>query len=178
MTFPEAVALMIGVGILMLGLMWLGWRGRQRRSAPLVGALPTAPESLGDQLVANVPGIYVSSTTHGDWLDRVAAQDLGYRSTAIARVFEHGVLIERAGARDVYIPVDQLINVSLTNGIAGKVLGTDAIVLIEWHVGAKYADEETLLDTGFKPDSKHDRALLVDAISKIIPSTPQVKESK
>lgn len=178
MTTAQSVGAMIAFALILLALMWLGWRGRQRRSAPLVGALPAAPSELGEALVENIDGIYVSSTTHGDWLDRIAAQDLGFRSAGVVSVHAEGILIERQGARDVYIPADQLKSVSQAAGMAGKFVGGEGITVIEWSVGAKYSDSETLLDTGFKTTRKQDRALLVDAITRIIPSQPQVKESK
>lgn len=178
MSTPQSVGVLAAFALLLLAMMWLGWRGRQRRTAPLVGALPTAPAELGEAIVANIEGIYVSTTTHGDWLDRIAAQDLGYRSSADVSVYQHGVLFERPGARDLYIPAQSIIEVTQTPGMAGKFVGGDGIIVTEWHVGAKYSDEETRLDSGFKTTRKQDRALLVNAIKEIIPSQPQVKESK
>lgn len=178
MPVAQSVSALIAFALILLALMWLGWRGRQRRTAPLVGALPQAPATLGEAQTEQIDGIYVSSTTHGDWLNRIAAQDLGYRSAANVSVYPHGVLIARQGAQDVYIPHDQLVSVSQAPGIAGKVVGGEGIVVIEWRLNAQDTNEETLLDTGFKPAHKKDRALLVNAINMIITSQPQAKESK
>lgn len=178
MTVGQSVAVLIAFAIFLFALMWLGWRKRQRRSEPLIGALPVAPQQLGEPELGGIAGIYISSTTHGDWLDRVAAQDLGFRSSGTASVFSHGVLIERQGAQDVYIPVEHISSVSQAPGIAGKFVGGEGIVVIEWHLAAKDSNEETQLDTGFRTSHKADHALLVNAINQIISSQPQVKESK
>lgn len=171
----QALGVMAAIAVIVLALMWWGWRGRQRRSAPLVGALPALPTEVGVALYGPVPGIYVTSTTHGDWLDRVAAQDLGYRAKAVASVFSHGVLIERAGAKDVYIPAEQITDVTTAPGIAGKFTGGDGIVIVSWGVDAKYG-ETTELDTGFRTEFKKDREPLVEAVKNIIVS--QSKETK
>ncbi|WP_435300010.1 hypothetical protein [Timonella sp. A28] len=167
MTQAQAMSVMIGSGVLLLGLMWLGWRGRQRRTAPLVGSLPQAPQDgYGEQTFDTVPGTYISSTTHGDWLDRIATQDLGYRSAANLTVHTTGIRIERSGALDIFIPAQQVDHAETAPGIAGKVIGKDGIVLISWHVEAKYGDD-TLLDTGFKPDHKAQRDGLINAINSL-----------
>lgn len=171
----QALGIMAAIAVIVLALMWWGWRGRQRRSAPLVGALPAIPEQPGQPTCGPIEGVYVTSTTHGDWLDRVAAQDLGYRAKSHATVFSHGVLFERAGAKDVYIPGEQITGVTTAPGIAGKFTGGDGIIVVSWGVDAKYG-ETTELDTGFRTEFKKDRDPLVAAVNDIIVS--QSKETK
>lgn len=178
MTVGQSVTVLIVFAVCLFALMWLGWRARARRTEPLIGALPQAPQEIGEPELGGIEGIYVSSTAHGDWLDRIATQDLGFRSAATVSVFSHGVLIERQGAKDVYIPVEHIRSVSQAPGMAGKFVGGEGIVVIEWHITAKDSNEETQLDTGFKTSHKSERTLLVSAINQIISSQPQAKESK
>jgi len=134
------VMLAVIVGIYLL--MWRGWKKRQARQAD-VPALPQAPEGMaasGDGIEAT----YVSTTSEGDWLDRIAVHTLGERSVAEVFVAPAGVLIARDAA-DVFIPAAAVRGVRLTTGMAGKYLREEGIVVITWQHG------DRTLDTGLKP---------------------------
>ena len=170
MTQKEALLIMVAVAIVFIALMAWGWRGRQKRSAAQVGALPTIPSSgLGEQLHQTVGGVYVSSTTHGDWLDRIAAQDLGYRSNANVTVHSAGVVIERAGATNIFIPSGNVIKASATNGIAGKFMGRNSLALVEWRAPSP-TGTDALIDSGFKPDHDNQLSGLIEAINSLVPT--------
>lgn len=166
----QAVGVMIAIALLALGLMWIGWRGRQRRSEPLVGLLPQANRAqLTNPLTGEIDGEYVSSTTAGDWLERVATADLGYRSRGFVQVFEQGVLFTRSGAKDVFIPADAISEVQTSPGMAGKFVGKQGLVVITWTVAAKFEDG-TDLDTGFRSARSADQTVLLEAVSKLVNS--------
>jgi hypothetical protein len=103
--------------------------------------------------------VYASTTTHGDWLDRIAVHGLGVRSNALAEVSEAGVLFSRQAAPDLFIPAADLVGAELAPGIAGKVTGGEGIVLVTWRLGGR------TLDTGFHPRAKAERARLVSEIN-------------
>jgi len=170
---PVAVALMLGVGVLLLLGMWRGWRGVQARSADVVGDLPAVPtrDSLGAARTEPVTGTYVSSTTGGDWLDRVAVRDLGHRSPALVQVFDAGVLVERTGAHDLFVPAGAVRGADRVPGMAGKYVGKDGIVVLRWDVADAHG-ATTRLDTGIRTQHKADRALLVDAMNSLVPQAP------
>ncbi|WP_029069711.1 hypothetical protein [Jonesia quinghaiensis] len=173
MTQPQAAGVMVVVGLGVLVLMWLGWRGRQRRTAPLVAALPNVPDEVGPAIFGPIEGVYVSSTTHGDWLDRVNAADLGTRSRVAVSVHQSGIFLDRSGAASIFIPRSSVLSAQLAPGIAGKFTGKDGIVVISWGIEAKYG-EMTALDTGLRTDHKNDRTALVEAITAL---QGQAKES-
>lgn len=164
----QAVGVMIAIALVIFGLMWIGWRGRQRRSEPLVGLLPKAePDDLTVAITEEFDGEYVSSTTHGDWLDRVSTAGLGDRSKAFVQVFERGILFTRSGASDVFIPAASIVGVETSPGMAGKFVGREGLVVITWTVAAKFGDG-TDLDTGFRTAHKADQPVLLEAINKLI----------
>lgn len=103
---PVAVGLWVALGVGILLVMWRGWRGSMARGAGAVGTLPVVPDGagLGAARTDAIVGTYVSSTMAGDWLGRVVAHDLGVRSSATVQVFDAGVVIERRGAADVFVP--------------------------------------------------------------------------
>ena len=134
------VTLLVLAGIYLL--MWRGWKKRQARQAD-VPPLNEVPE--GAFTGEGVEAVYVSTTSEGDWLDRIAVHSLGQRSNALVRVAEAGVLIEREGASDVFIPAGSVLGVRLATGMAGKYLRDEGLVVITWRHG------DRTLDTGLKP---------------------------
>ena len=146
------------------GLCWLMWRGYQRRAARQADlpAPAVAPEGAADTAGAEgVEGVYASTTTHGDWLDRIAVHGLGVRSNAVAAVSDAGVFFAREAAPDLFIPAGDLVGAELAPGIAGKVTGGDGVVLVTWRLGAR------TLDTGFHPRARAERERLVSAINAL-----------
>ncbi|TCC23043.1 hypothetical protein [Kribbella speibonae] len=138
--------------------MYRGWRNRQSRQADLA-PLPTAPETT----TRGVEGVYVATTSAGDWMDRIAVHELGVRATADLAVSEAGLIFHRQGAADVFIPADHLTGVRTDRGIAGKVTAEKSgLVVVTWtHDGRE-------LDTGFRPRRKADTAALTASISTLI----------
>ncbi|HZU55733.1 MAG TPA: hypothetical protein VFA06_07680 [Actinocrinis sp.] len=141
-------------------LMWRGWKNRAARQADLPVPPSTAPE--GSDLGDAVEGVYASTTTHGDWLDRIAVHGLGVRSNAWVRVGKSGVLFEREAAPDVFVPAEDVESVQTAPGIAGKVTGGEGLIVLTWRLG------ERVLDTGFQPRAKSDRARLIDGVDALL----------
>lgn len=171
MPMPLAVGLWMALGLVILLVMWRGWRGARSRGASVVGVLPEVPrgDALGAARTEPVAGTYVSSTTAGDWLGRVAARDLGVRSAATVQVFDAGVLVARRGAADVFVPAASVRGVRRTPGMAGKYVGGEGIVVIEWTATAPDGAPAPL-DTGIRTQHKADRALLVAAVGSLTAS--------
>ncbi|HEY0118377.1 MAG TPA: hypothetical protein VGC04_06335 [Cellulomonas sp.] len=166
----------ISIFVVLLALagwgMWRGWRRRARTSAAAVPAIPAVPAELGATRLGPLEATYVSSTTAGDWLDRIAAHDLGARSAAQVEVHDAGVLLRRRGATDVFVPAALLRKVGTAPGMAGKFMGGEGLVVLTWETGADGgADPGTdrLLDTGLLVRHRSERPALVDAVQALIP---------
>ncbi len=153
-----AVAALAGWG------MWHGWRRRARASVAAVPAVPAVPDDLGASRLGPLEATYVSSTTTGDWLDRVAAHDLGNRSAAEVEVHDTGVLLRRRGASDVFVPAERLRTVTTAPGMAGKFMGGERLVVVTWDAGT-----DRLLDTGLLVRHRAQRPALVAAVQALIP---------
>jgi hypothetical protein len=139
--------------------MYRGWRNRQARQAGLA-PLPELP--VGDR-TRGIEGVYVATTTAGDWMDRIAVHELGVRSNGDLAVSAAGLIFHRQGATDVFIPVDHLTGVRTDRGIAGKVTAeASGLVVVTWSHDGKE------LDTGFRPRRKADTVPLTDSISTLI----------
>jgi hypothetical protein len=157
----------VGLLVLLVGVVWLamlaGWRRRAARQLASLDLppLPPTPAEPGAALTADTDGVYVSTTTAGDWLERVTARGLGTRSAATMAVTAAGVSWLRQGAPDVFAATGALVRARRADGIAGKVMPPGGIVLVTWRLG------RTELDTGFRPGSAADAERLVSAVERL-----------
>jgi hypothetical protein len=144
-------------------LMWRAWHRRAERQSDLP-ELPAIPEPSGTPL-AELTGRYYASTTAGDWLDRIAARDLGTRSLADLTLTEQGVAVRRPAATDFFIPAGALRGARLDKGIAGKVVPEGGLLVITWQHG------ERLIDSGFRSEHPAQHPDWVDALDHLSTTT-------
>jgi hypothetical protein len=148
------------IGLAIWGML-RGWRAREARQADLP-ELPAAPaEVLAEPGVA---GQYVATTTSGDLLDRIVAHGLGHRGRAELRAGEQGVLIQRIGEVDLWIPRADLRAVRLGSGQAQKAFEAGGVILISWQLGNR------MVDTGFRADDPELHITTAEALSALVPT--------
>jgi hypothetical protein len=164
----DRVLLTTGV-LLAVVLLWLlmlkGWRGRVRRQGDLPPP-PAPPDVPGEVVVPATPGLFVGTTFSDDWLDRVAVHDLAHRAAGWIRLDTTGVSIEREGLPDLFLPYADLERASLGDALAGKVIGKDGMVLLDWRLGGH------VLTSGFRADDSRAHPRLVDAVNAHLPTSP------
>lgn len=166
---PDRVLLTLGVlafaGVMYL-LMLKGWRGRQRRQGDLPPP-PVLPDVAGSVLVGATPGLFVGTVMAGDWLDRVAVHQLSDRSAGWLTVRSDGVVVEREGAADLYLPYDGIEDAGLGDALAGKVVGREGLLILTWRLGGH------TLQSAFRADDHGTHRRMADAIRACLPaSTP------
>ncbi len=155
------------VGLALLCLLaawglWVGWKHRAGRQSGLPD-LPVAPPTPGEPVTEPLTGLYVSTTTAGNWQDRVVARGLGIRAQATVRLTADGLFIDRDGAGAIFVPLPNLVGVTTAPGIAGKVMGlADGILIIRWRLG------ETELDSGVRADDRDAQAEFIAAAAGVI----------
>lgn len=161
----------LAVVALLCLLMRKGWRSRQRRQADLP-APPQAPATRGETLLPAVAGLFVGTTTAGDWLDRIAVHALGSRGTGWLTVTTDGVLVERDGLPEVYLPREAIASARPGDALAGKVVGRDGLLLLDWDLGGHR------LTSAFRADDHDQHRRLADVITTLLavpaahPATP------
>lgn len=139
-----AVAITLALIALALWGMRRGWLNRQRRQADIV-APRQEPGAMS--FAVDEPGLFIGTSRHGDWLDRIAVHDLGVRSQAVCHVGSDGLWLERQGAADVVIPAGDLVEVRVDRGVAATVRSKDSVLVFSWNLG------EVRVDTGFRPST-------------------------
>ncbi|MCX2930303.1 transporter [Mycobacterium sp. CVI_P3] len=156
--FAFVIVVVIGV---VIGRMLRGWKRRAKRQLDLLSELPSMPDLLGAATVAPTRGLYVGSTLAPNWLERIAAGDLGFRSKAVLTRYPEGILLERSGATPIWIPQDSISAIRTERGLAGKVVPSvrnkadspAGILAIRWRLPSG-----TEIDTGFRGDDRRDYA--------------------
>jgi hypothetical protein len=147
-------AVLVVLIALTIQLMMRGWRRRAQRQAALVGTLPEVPDSVGPPTVAPTRGLYVGCTLAPSWNDRVVMGDLGYRTKAVLTRYPEGIMVQRSGARPIWIPEDSIIAVGSRRGVAGKAVSARnhvGLLTIRWRLPAGAE-----IDTGFRADDRAD----------------------
>lgn len=135
--------------VLLLALMFFGWRARQRRQTA-VAKPERAPEQLGT-VRGEFDGFYVATTMAGDPLNRIAVRGLGYRSRARLTVADAGVVLALRGEDEVFIPTASLREVTTATWTIDRVVEKGGLILIGWTLGP--AGESTAVDSYFRLES-------------------------
>ncbi|MFF0813897.1 transporter [Rhodococcus sp. NPDC003318] len=160
----DRVLLTVGFAVfwvVMVALMYWGWKGRAKRQQDRVGQLPEVPADLGAEVIAPSSGLYVGSTLAPSWQDRIAVGDLGYRATCDLSRHEKGILLERDGASAIWIPNESIRAIRTERGLAGKVMSKDGVLVIRWELPTG-----TEIDTGFRGDDKSVYPVWVNGVTE------------
>lgn len=147
--------ILLALTLVLLALMRRGWNNRRRRI--VVDPLPGLPAGQW-RGAPSTHGIYVTTTLAGQPYERVVTRGLGLKAAVDVYVDEGGIVLERQGATDLYIPFADLSGVTTTSGMVGKFAAPDSIVVLQWTVGG------TALDTGIHVRSDDDRQDLLQRI--------------
>lgn len=150
------VLVLLGLIALALWGMRRGWRHRAGRQQDVPAPADAAPG--GAALSTPVPGQFAGTGVNGDWMNRIVVHDLGVRSRATIAFGPAGILLDREGARSVFIPAADVVGLRADRGVAGTVTSKDGMVVISWRLG------DRTLDTGFRADSAAEHATVLDGL--------------
>ena len=155
----QAATLLLAFVLVLYLLMWRGWRRRARKHdlPPLVEA-PAVADLPEPKLIAGARSF--GTTVSGDWLDRVVARGLGARSSCRLNLSGEGLDVIRL-AGSFRIPAEALRGARRDQGIAGKVVPPNGVLVVTWRHG------DLTLDTGFRLTDPDKHSDWVRSISKM-----------
>ena len=163
--WPERLLLtaaVVAVIALASWAMWSGWHRRATRESTQLPSLPAVPSALSAPSCA-AEGKYIGTARSGDWMVRVLAHGLGAPGRAQMSVHPEGVLFERDGAPELFIPRDCLRAVATGRGIAGTVVEREGMTILGWIWGG------IDLDSGFRTPVATDQRALTEAAAALVP---------
>jgi hypothetical protein len=132
------MAITVAILVLLLVLMYTGWRARKRRQAGIAVPL-AAPAELGTPL-GTFDGKYVATTASGAPLERIAAHGLGFRSSVSITLTDAGLLVQRPGSDDLWIPRADVLDRRTATWTIDRVVEHDGLELVEWNLGGTTVD--------------------------------------
>lgn len=168
MEYLPAILITAAIIIVIVAAMLLGWRNQHRRHASIPAPMPM-PQDLEDSLF-QAEGVYVATTTAGDWLGRIHAHDLGDKSNALLAVYPNGVGVWREGEENFFIPATDITAVDYSSGQTGKFVEKDGLIMVTWTLGA-HKEEALAVQTGFRPRYSQDKKPLRDALAELMATT-------
>jgi hypothetical protein len=130
--------------VVLLALLVVGWRSRQRRQKS-VAAPHVPPADLGSA-AGTFDGKYVATTAHDDPYDRINVHGLGFRGNSSVTVTDLGLLVQRPGEHDTWIPAADVRAVRRATWTIDRVVEPDGLQLVEWTLG------DRVVDTYFRMD--------------------------
>ncbi len=163
---PTLIILAVFAAI--VGLMVLGWQRRRRRQSGLDG-LAAVPDQLSPAQVV-VEGWYVATTYADQPLERIAAQGLGFRARATVAVHPEGIVLDRRGSDQAYIPASDVRSAGRATWAIDRVVERDGLVVIGWMLGS------TPVDSYFRLPDPTDATRLVSAVATLLPATDTIEE--
>lgn len=132
------LTIVIVFGALLLVLMVVGWRARARRQRDVAAPVPV-PVERGRPL-GEFDGRYVATCAAGDPYDRITVHGLAFRGSARIAVSTAGVLIDRPGSHDTWIPAGDLTGVRRATWTIDRVVEPDGLHMLQWRLGERSVD--------------------------------------
>lgn len=139
-------------------LIWLGWRSRKRRQSHLPAPAEVPAELIEADPSAAAEGMVIGTVKAEDYLDRIAVHQLGLRTTGRIEIHDGGVAIFRAGARNLFIPAEQVAYARTDRGVVGKFVEKDGAIILGWALG----DQD--VETAFRPRRAEEGHALLHAL--------------
>lgn len=162
-------ALLAAIVVLLLLLMLRSWKRRGTRDSGLAAyALPAAPAE--HTLV--VPVAYVATTKHELPLERLLPAGLKFRAQGTLAVASDGLTIDLAGSDALFIPRGALREVSETTWAIDRAVESDGLSCVSWLMQSAASEQtDTIADSFFRVIDPAQRAVLVSAISTLLPAS-------
>ena len=162
-------ALLAAVVVVLLLLMLRSWKRRGTRDSGLAAyALPAAPAE--HTLV--VPVAYVATTKHELPLERLLPAGLKFRAQGTLAVASDGLTIDLAGSDALFIPRGALREVSETTWAIDRAVESDGLSCVSWLMQPAASEQtDTIADSFFRVIDPAQRAVLVSAISTLLPAS-------
>ena len=126
---------------------------------------PSTSAPQAEPLLPPTEGLFVGTTTAGDWLDRIAVHGLSARGAGWLTLTRDGLTVERDGMPDLHLPLADITGAAPGTRLAGKVVGTDGLLLVDWRLG------DRLLTSAFRADDHDEHRRIADAITALL--TPE-----
>lgn len=156
-----AIAITIGVAVLILVAMLFAWRRRLRRDS-----VHTAPLGVPEhaEVVSRHGVLYVATTRHDEPLERLAIKPLAYRARGELAITDRGAALCLDGSPTVFLASAKIAAVDRATVTIDRVVEPGGLVRVDWHV-----DDDTIVDSYLRPTAG-DADTLISELRRLIPA--------
>ncbi|MBB2956562.1 hypothetical protein [Pseudoclavibacter helvolus] len=174
--FPAALTIV--AFLVIVALMWLGWRRRTRAQAGLSSPLE-APQSTSQPIGQWGDVHYVSTSRTGDALDRIVVPPLGFRGRAEVTVLREGPIVQIAGERAFFIPTEDIEATIDGTVTIDRVVENGGLTIIRWLLPAdEAASDRVSVETSLRVVDATAREQLKTALRSLqLTPAPTTEES-
>ncbi|CAB4891771.1 MAG: hypothetical protein F2923_03885 [Actinobacteria bacterium] len=131
------------------------WNSKERRHTHVSRPLPFPPHDTTFEV--DIPGEYVGASNEGNWLDQIATQGFGVRGRAAFNVGNVGIWIERAHAKSLFIPAQEVTRVRLDRQVSRGSRTKENMIVLTCMLGS------TPVDLGFIADGDDGQEMILQA---------------
>lgn len=163
-------ALIVGLIVLLLLLMWLGWRAMAKRQAGYARPAPV-PADLAETTLA-VDALYLSTTPADRPLQRLVVAGLGFRAEASIRTSVQGIILGLRGEAEIFIAADHLVGIGPATLTIDRVVEKDGLLRLRWMLGSDP------VDSYFRLFQESDRHELMTAVRRLAGADDPTLRSK
>ncbi len=160
MTKEATLLVTVALVVVLLGVIGWAWWRRTHRDSGLQAPFGEAPADA--PVLTSHEVFYVATTRHGEPLERLAIRGLGFRSRATLSTTAAGIPLDLTGKPRLFIPVAHITVVAHATVAIDRVVERDGLVRLSWNI-----DENTIVDSYFRPQNASARALADDITSHI-----------
>lgn len=169
-----AGAVVIAFLLLLLWLMFRGWRILKKRSADL--AVPKSEVSARGTEGISLSGLYVATTRQGEPLARVAIPGLAFRGRVLVTVYAAGVLLSVTGEPEVFVAAENIRSVGTSTWTIDRVVETGGMVRLDWNIKSTKSPEPLAVESYLRLASPEDSTRLIEAVTALL-KTPRTDAS-
>lgn len=163
-----AIAVMIGLAVLVLLSMVFAWRRRLRRDAGLAAPLGV-PEHA--EVIDRHEVLYVSTTKHDQPLERLTMSPLAYRARGEVAVTDRGLALCLDGAPTVFLASSRLAGVDRATVTIDRVVEPGGLVRVAWNV-----TDDTVVDSYLRL-TDGDPKTFISALQRLVPASGAADDS-
>lgn len=138
------MAIVVVFLVLLLALMYVGWRARRKRQSDV--AKPADVPAERGAAIGDFAGKYVATTESGKPLERIAVHGLGFRGPVSVGVTESGLAARIAGGDEFWIPAHDVRGLTRATWAIDRVVEPDGLQVVAWALGDRVVDSYFRLD--------------------------------
>lgn len=173
----SAVLILAASFLVVVALLWLGWRAKSRAQAHLPAPLPVDEAAFGAPEAAWDDVHYVATTPFDAPLERLVGSGLGFRGRCRLELGRPGLKVALNGRDAFLIPISSIASIERGTATIDRAVERGGLTVVRWNLAAHECREE-LVDTSFRVVDAGERADLVRRLELALDARAQTPDTQ